>query len=137
MNFYCRKKGIDMPKGVPTGEPGIARIHEFSVSEDSDKSSSTQVRWPLPISEITLISIRVIAEGRRRGMPNHSRRRGRQSQRPMSFWTRSQNFLYRIVAIVLSGTKRKKRSGRRSYRTVFGPSTRHGSKCTTEVDAIA
>jgi hypothetical protein len=36
----------------------------------------------------------------------------------MSFWTRSQDFLYRIVAKILSGTPRKKRSGRRSYRTL-------------------
>ena len=44
MNLHCRKKGIDMPKGVPTGEPGIAKIHDFSVSEDCDKTSSTQDR---------------------------------------------------------------------------------------------
>ena len=44
MNLYCRKKGIDMPKGVPTGEPGIAKVHDFSVSEDCDKTSSTQDR---------------------------------------------------------------------------------------------
>ena len=113
MRWYGRKKGIGMPKGVPTGEfePGIAKIHDFSVSEDCDKTSSTQDRWPLPISEITLISIRVIAGGRRRGMPNHSTTRGQQSQRPMSFWTRLQNFVYRIVAKVLTGTTRKKRSG--------------------------
>ena len=44
MRLYCREKGIDMPKGVPTGEPGIARIHDFSVAEDSNKTSSTQDR---------------------------------------------------------------------------------------------
>ena len=31
-------------------------------------------------------------------MPNHSTTRGQQSQRPMSFWTQSQNFFDRIVA---------------------------------------
>ena len=44
MNSYALKKGIDMPKGVPTGEPGIAKVHDFSVSEDCDKTSSTQDR---------------------------------------------------------------------------------------------
>ena len=44
MNLYCRKKGINMPKGVPTGQPGIAKIHDVSVSEDCDKTSSTQDR---------------------------------------------------------------------------------------------
>ena len=31
----------------------------------------------------------LVAGERRRGMPNHSRRRGQRSQRPMSFWTLS------------------------------------------------
>ena len=44
MNSYALKKGIGMLKGVPTGEPGIAKVHDFSVSEDSDKTSSTQDR---------------------------------------------------------------------------------------------
>ena len=44
MNLCALKKGIDMPKGVPTGEPGIAKVHDFSVSEDCDKTSSTQDR---------------------------------------------------------------------------------------------
>ena len=56
-------------------------------------------------------------------MLNHSRRRRRQRQRPMSFWTQSQNFLYRIVAEILTGTKRKKISGRRSYRTLVAEGT--------------
>ena len=44
MSLYCRKKRIDMPKGVPTGEPGIAKIHDFSEAEDANKTSSTQDR---------------------------------------------------------------------------------------------
>ena len=44
MNAYCRKMGIEMPKGVPTGEPGIAEKHHFSEPEDANKTSSKQDR---------------------------------------------------------------------------------------------
>ena len=40
MNAYCRRMGIEMPKGVATGEPGIAEKHNFSEAEDANKTSS-------------------------------------------------------------------------------------------------
>ena len=39
-NAYALKMGIEMPKGVPTGEPGIAEKHKFSDAEDADKTPS-------------------------------------------------------------------------------------------------
>ena len=36
MSLYCRKKGTGMPKGVPTGEPGIAEKCDFSEAEDAN-----------------------------------------------------------------------------------------------------
>ena len=44
MSACCREKGIEMPKGVPTIEPGIAEKDDLSEPEDADKTSSTQDR---------------------------------------------------------------------------------------------
>ena len=42
ISLYCRKRGIDMPKGVPTGEPGIAKICDFTEAEGQQNFVNTE-----------------------------------------------------------------------------------------------